>query len=143
MKKDNKNVTSEQQQALDEVARILMGPKLNSTLPDEDGDDWGVAVAKVILRISNQVWLANPTANSPALIALHLDSYMDVSRLKDYIGHPVDLATGAPDRLRLEIFSDKLCQDLTRIAVEFQAVGPPPWLGFAGREKRRVQVAPH
>ena len=119
----NKNLTDEQQQALDEVARILTGPKLNSTLPDEDGDDWGIAIAKLILGIGNQVWLANPTANSPALIALHLDSYMDVSRIKDYIGHPVDLATGAPDRLRLEIFSDKLCQDLTRIAEEFQAVG--------------------
>jgi hypothetical protein len=120
----NKNLTDEQQQALDEAARILTGPKLNSTLPDEDGDDWEIAIAKLILGIGNQVWLANPTANSPALIALHLDSYMDVSRLKDYIGHPVDLATGAPDRLRLEIFSDNLCQDLTRIAEEFQTVGP-------------------
>ena len=118
---DDKSLTREQEQALDEVARILMGPKLNSTLPDEIGDDWGVAIAKMILSISNQVWLANPTANSPALIALHLDSYMSVSRLKDHIGHPVDLATGAPDRLRLEIVSDKLCQDLTLIAEEFQS----------------------
>jgi hypothetical protein len=119
----NKNLTDEQQQALDEAARILTGPKLNSTLPDENGDDWGVAIAKMILSISNQVWLANPTANSPALIALHLDSYVDVSRLKDFISHPVDLATGAPNLLRFEILSDKLREYLARIAEEFQAVG--------------------
>jgi hypothetical protein len=118
---DDKSLTEEQEQALDEVARILMGPKLNSTLPDENGDDWGVAIAKMILSISNQVWLANPTANSPALIALHLDSYVDVSRLKDFISHPVDLATGAPNLLRLEILSDKLREYLARIAEEFQA----------------------
>ena len=123
MGNDDKSLTREQEQALGEVARILTGPKLNSTLPDEDGDDWGVAIAKMILSISNQVWLANPTAISPAPIALHLDSYVDVSRLKDFIGHPVDPATEAPDLLRLEIFSDKLRQDLTRIAEEFQAAG--------------------
>ena len=121
MDNDDKSLTKKQEQALDEAARILTGPKLNSTLPDEDGDVWGIAIAKLILSISNQVWLANPTTNSPALIALHLDSYMSVSRLKDHIGYPVDPATGAPDRLRLEIFSDKLCRDLTRIAEEFQA----------------------
>ena len=125
MDNDDKSLTREQEQALDEMARILIGPKLNSTLPDENGDDWGVAVAKMILSISNQVWLANPTANSPALIALHLDPYVDVSRLKDFISHPVDLATGAPNLLRFEILSDKLREYLTRVAEEFQAIRPP------------------
>ena len=121
MDNDDKSLTEEQEQALDEVARILMGPKLNSTLPDENGADWGVAIANMILSISNQVWLANPTANSPALIALHLDSYVDVSRLKDFISHPVDPATRAPNLLRFEILSDKLREYLARIAEEFQA----------------------
>ena len=124
MDNSDKGLTKEQEQALDEVARILTGPKLNSTLPDKDGDDdWGAAIANIILRIGNQVWLANPKANSPALIALHLDSYMDVSRLDDFIGHPVDPATGAPNLLRLEILYDKLCEDLTLVAEEFQALG--------------------
>ena len=122
MDNDDKSLTKEQEQALDEVARILMGPKLNSTLPDENGDDWGGAIANMILGISNRIWLANPTANSPALIALHLDSYMDVSRLKDFISHPIDLATGAPNLLRLEILSDKLREHLTLVAEEFQAL---------------------
>ena len=123
MEKDDKNRTREQEQALDEVARILMGPQLNSTLPDEDGDDCGVAIANNILSISNRVWLANPTVSSPALIALHLDSYMDASRLKDFISHPVDPTTGAPNLLRLEILHDELCEHLTLAAEEFQALG--------------------
>ena len=125
MDNSDKGLTKEQEQALDEVAHILTGPKLNSTLPDKDGDDyWGAAIANIILRIGNQVWLANPKANSPALIALHLDSYMDASRLNDFIGHPVDPATGAPNLLRLEILHDKLCEDLTLVAEEFQAIRP-------------------
>ena len=98
------------------LARFEMRPEYEA-----GAGRWGTLTGKIVLCIAGRVVDSNSPAISKSVIGARLSRRVDERLFVDYVYHPLDPATGAPDKFRLELPTDALWADLVSAAYELKA----------------------